>query len=215
MNLTTSSIISNTFPIKTAYIKIIGRPDAPGLQHVFYCDLNRDIPLCTLTNPTLHKEHYPYYSFLRESEKSIRGFGKRALDSFKRSGYISEFTIGEEKYYVGKGCLFDKNYEPLLLTTVQISDPEEIDGRYLDQSSMKIFIKREIFTEEFKENNKTFVNRVVNNILPELVLLEIPIFIKKDICMYVKPEIDTSLTIEQINEKFKEDLENLQIIEVN
>lgn len=215
MNLTISSIISNTFPLRSSYLKTIGRPDAPGLQHVFYCDLNHDIPLCGLINLPSRKEDYPYYSFLRESEKSIRGFGKRALDNFKRSGYISEFTIGEEKYYVGKGCLFNKNYEPLLLTTVQISDPEEIVRRRLDQSSMKIFIKREIFTEEFKENNRTFVNRVVNNVLPELVLLEIPIFIKKDICMYVKPEIDTSLTIEQINEKFKEDLENLQIIEVN
>ena len=211
MNLTINSIISSSFPTRRSYTKTIGAPDSPGINNVFYCDLDHDIPLCSISNLPTNKDDYPCYSFLKEAQKSIRGFGVSAMRSFKDSGIISELNVGKEKYYVGKGCLFNENYEPLLLTTVQISDPGDSERRYLNQESMKIFIKREIFTEEFKENNRTFVTRVVNNILPELVLLEIPIFIKKDICMYVRPKVDTSLTIDQINEKFKEDLENMQI----
>lgn len=211
MNLTTNSIISSSFPARERYTKTIGAPGSPGINHVFYCDLDHDIPLCSISNLPTNKDAYPCYSFLKESQKSIRGFGVSAMRSFKDSGIISELNVGKEKYYVGKGCLFNENYEPLLLTTVQISDPRYSERGYLNQESMKIFIKREIFTEEFKENNRIFVTRVVNNILPELVLLEIPIFIKKDICMYVRPKVDTSLTIDQINEKFKEELESMQI----
>lgn len=214
MNLTINSIISSSFPDGRVYTKAIGVPGSPGIHHVFYCDLDHDIPLCSISNLPINKDEYPCYSFLKEAHKSIRGFGVSALRSFKNSGIISELNVGKEKYYVGKGCLFNENYEPLLLTTVQISDPRISERRNLNQESMKIFIKREIFTEEFKENNRTFVTRVVNNILPELVLLEIPIFIKKDICMYIRPKVDTSLTIDQINEKFKEDLENMQTMPI-
>ena len=226
MNLNTNTIISSRYPIKN--IRTITNYYLKNDKSVYIkVEPNREVPIYTLDAERLFiynydNSSYKYNSYLLPLEyydTPIKVLGEKFYTCFAHLNKFRKYSVATKSYYIGKGIITDDLFNPLLLTTyhLDIGDLDRYNyehnaGRtptpHFDQSKLKIYLSRKIFTEEFREQNKKLHKELFNVIIPKLMELEIPITVKTELNMLTEVFVDPSLTINQLQDKFKIEAEH-------
>ena len=221
MNLNTNTIISSRYPIKS--LRTITNCFLKSDESIYIkVEPNREIPIYTLDSERLFIFNYDtlsynYNSYVKELnyyDNPIKVLGEKFYLCFANLANFKKYSVSNKSYYIGKGIITDIAFNPLLLTTYVLDSGdlerfnyEHSAGRtpipHFDQSKLKVYLSREIFTEEFREQNKRLHKELFNVIIPKLMELDIPITVKTELNMLTKTFVDPSLTIGQLQDKFK------------
>lgn len=233
MNIDTNTIISNLFP-KTGIRELTGYTEEFRGKSMDII-LNKEYPLFILDfnrfayyNTTFKRYEYNYLSRdpldvpLTYKITAIKSLNSKFYTAFKDSSTLKPYDTSLNRVYIGKGVITDVDFNPLVLTTYFL-DQDTLDeatfrhnsNKYyndsiLNQSKMKIYINRSIYSEVFKEDNKRLHKELMNVILPELMKLDIPITFKRELDMFNTPYTDPSIKSDDLQIKYQ--LEGLDVI---
>lgn len=212
MNLSTNTIISNYYPIfsmrgvTTTY---------PVTKNQFFINVDKgvEVPVYLLDKDSLMSYNYAsrnytwnggYSRYLTSYETPMKVLNAKFYDCFRSLGNLKKYSVSDKDYYIGKGIITDSFFEPLILTTYVFTDAdlEQSSNTVLNQDRVKVYLNRDIFTDNFRIANKRLHRELINIILPELMKYDMKISIKKELNMFNSSFVDASLNINQLQEKF-------------
>lgn len=216
MILNTNTLVTNTSSHSVGTYRSIGTDSVSNKLIVLKGGV--EVPLYTISSYTLPKRDMPLNFTLYNTLGSIYNnprlsatggtLGKRFYKIFADSYKLVKISTSEGEYNVAKGCILDNNFKPYILFTYEC--PLECPSGFtfiLDQSKIKIYISRRVFTEEFKATNPKMSKIFRDKILPEVMTYEIPIFIKDEIRFQSNYTTKDSLSEEDYNKMLEESVE--------
>lgn len=117
-------------------------------------------------------------------------------DAFKNSRVLIPFNIKGEEFYVAKGLITDKNFNPLIITTYTPTDITP--GFLILYENMKIYVSKKVFSTDFLKN-KNLYKLIHNDLLSELVKFPNPLIVKDDLNFLFNIQVDTSKRVSDLN----------------
>lgn len=220
MILNTNTLISSNFPLES--IRTITNSYVERSQDT-YLTINKDVevPLFTINPNKLFEYDYTgsgyrvksYDNFLTCYTVPIKVLGDKFYTCFKSLGALRAYTVSNQMYYIGKGIITDKNFNPLIMTTYKVTDtdlgiinsnPGNGTGRlHVVQDNVTIYLSREIYSDRFREENKRLYKELFTVIIPLLMSYDIKIVIKKELNMFMTTFVDPRLSNSQLQDRFK------------
>lgn len=226
MNLNTKYNLKMTFPIS---IDKWGRQNTYNvLDHFVTMGIGKEYPINTL-HPLYITERSNIGRGIRWKDnellsrriylREIKTINKMFYEGFSNLYGFGKYTNAQGSYFVGKGIITDKNFDPFIMVTYRLEDEdlENIEASSgdlytpvkINPNRLKIYVSRKIFYPNFTKENTRISRELFTEIIPSLEALKLPMVLKQELDMYNTVYIDNGLDKEALQLKFKKEIENI------